>query len=249
MGVEAALVGCMDEHQKIGDNTAKFGLVASGVTREKTGNQEVYPDGVREIVERARGPIIDSLKAIASRWNVKLGVTSHPGCGGGAAQAIGGEEILDVTKNMCRKIGVEYYGHVSIDDEPLELTGTRALSSMVRNESDHHHTATGVVVTIGGGITGQEKDELTTKHGGDFFDVSADWIHGVLDAGISEEDAYAILRQQVLIALAIADGVRENNSPVFIYNAGRIEDQNVVVKNESLATRLMAEFNGQKTKS
>ena len=150
---KVGVVACMDDDAHI--DGVKFGFVASLVTVMKTGNQELFPDSVRLVIDRNREKIFRALGKVAKQLNMPLGVSSHPGCGGAALQNIDVQnELNKLTKSQSEKAGVKYVGCLPVAYRSTQIIGEKGIFGyMAREESDHiHGDACYVDITVGGGI-------------------------------------------------------------------------------------------------
>lgn len=242
MQKKVALVACMDEDLDYGEGVVVFGTAGSLITKVGGGNQTVYPDEKRELVEKTRGVVFGELKRLAEKMGMKLVVTSHAGCGAGAAQEIKGREaLMEVTGKMCDELGLEYAGHIPHASEPVEIGEAGFKAHIGRPEEEHHHGARRVIVTVGGGITEQEIQMVEADGYGDGFVVSADWVRGVLERGeMSEEEVKEWLELHVDIADGIADGVSRGSS-VRVYNANRL-DKGTADRNYEMVVKMLREL-------
>lgn len=223
--VDAVVELCMDDNNEVGPKVVMIGAVASLVTKTGEGNQEVYPDADRQALGRVSSLLAVAMNRFALEKNVPVGTTSHPGCGGGAAQDIPADQLQGITEDMAKTRELEYWGHLAVSDTPQPLEKKLDVDACItRPESNHTHPAKNVVITVGGGITGAEKAALVKKYG-DSFQVSADFLAQALVDGANMGDLKVVVTRQLAIAQAIADGVRDNSSPVIIYDAGDMPDQ------------------------
>lgn len=224
---EVLLTVCEDDAIEAGSNTALIGVVASGEIKLGEGNQDVYPDEDREAMGRVMPVITKVMGDIASDLGISYGETSHPGCGGGNAQAIPADELAVRTKKSVELRGGTYYGHLVVSDRPQPLQeGEKVLAEacITRDESDHHHGASYVFITVGGGVTGDEKQALVERYGSG-FQVSADFLKRAIASGTDRKDLAAILTRQDGIAKVIAPEVGVNEKHVVIFNAGRLLEE------------------------
>jgi hypothetical protein len=219
-GIEA----CIDEHVII--YGVKFGIVGSGITRLGGGNQDIYPDRLRALVNHARPYINRGLKSVTESIGLEFGVTSHAGCGGAALQGIEASEVALETEKVCEEDGVSYFGHLNTDPN--------GKGYMMRGERNHKHTASFANFTIGGGITKKEKDIKTEKEG-EFFDISVDWAASALNQGLGEGEIIEILLLQMRISNFISD-LGKNSKPYRFSDFGRLAKKDVEV-NKSIVTR------------
>lgn len=224
--VEALVMVCEDDDIVAGPGTGLVGLVASGETRLGAGNQEVYPDDDRQAMSRVAPVITEAMNSIATDLGVGYGETSHPGCGGGNAQEIPAEELPQATQRSVEDRGGTFWGHLEVSHEPqlLDADDAEVQASITRPEEDHHHGAEYVFITVGGAISGEEKEALVNEYGPG-FQVSADFLNRAVEANASQDDLRAIILRQIEIAKAIAPGVKENGSRLVVYNAGRLQDE------------------------
>jgi|GEM_PF-4719444 len=223
-----SLVACIDEDIDYGENVVAFGMAGTGITKLGEGNQKVYPDEKREVVEKVRPFAFSALNEIAVGMGMPLLATSHVGCGAAAAQEVPADQIAAVTKKMCTDLEIDYLGHIPHADEPVEVGNSNVEAHIGRSEEEHHHGARRIVITVGGGITEEELQALESDGYGDAFIVSADWLSRVVESGsVSREDALTFVGLQVDIADGIADGVSHFES-VRVWNAGRMESQQML---------------------
>ena len=234
---------CMDEDIDYGENVIAYGVVASGITRMGTGNQELLPDAKREMLAKVSGVVTRRLAKLAEKEGGSFVVTSHAGCGGGAAQAITTAEDLEkTTVALCEELGVEYLGHVPHANEPVEVGNSNVNIHIGRSEAEHHHGARRVIFTVGGGIKERELQILEADNYGDGFIVSADVLaQAVADGDVTEDEAIDYLMLHLDIADGIADGVTKD-SAAYVFNAGRLEGEDMLA-NYALVKKMLARVN------
>ncbi len=239
---QVAVVACMDEDLDYGAGTVVFGTAGSLITRIGGGNQAVYPDTKRELVARTRTAVFTELAKLAKAMGMKLYVTSHEGCGAGAAQEVKGQEALEaVTKTLCDELSLAYAGYIPHGEAPVAIGDSGVMAYIGRPEAEHHHGAQRIIITVGGGITEGEIEMVEGDGYGDGFVVSADWVAGALATGsITEEEAMDWLALHVDIADGIADGVASTSS-VRIYNANRL-DKTTADANHRLVVAMLKKF-------
>ena len=215
-----ALVECMDEHAVVGPKTIKFGIVASALTRySPESNEQVYPIEDRQLIDSLRPRIFNGLKKVSQQLDRILAFTSHPGCGGAIAQGITEQQTPELTMEMCKVNNVIYAGHLPIRTTPGPLPGNpRVNAGMLRDLDDHHHTASRLVITVGGGISGKEIREISS--GGEAFHISCDWLHNAPSVNPHEVKKY--LGLHLNIAREIAEGVRRSRNPFVVFDTGRL---------------------------
>lgn len=219
---KVALIACMDENLGYGAGVYVVGVGGTGVSKLEGGKQELFPDEKRALVERVRLQVFAAIKEVALELDMELGGTSHLGCGWAGGQGIGAEDVPAVTERVLADAEITYWGHIPHAPEPVDLDKKPGVQAFIeRPESDHHHGARSVVLTVGGFITQEEIDQVSTEYG-DAFIISADWLAKAVDSGLSIEDALAFLAVQVDIADGIADGVTKGSS-CQIFNAGRLD--------------------------
>lgn len=237
-----AVVACMDEDLDYGDGIVVFGTAGSLITNMGGGNQAVYPDGKRELVKKTRGVVMAEMKKLAEKMGLTFLITSHAGCGAGAAQEVKGQEALEkVTGEMCRELGVDYAGYIPHAEAPVAIEDSGVMAHIGRSEEEHHHGARRIVITVGGGITEEEIKMVEADGYGDGFIVSADWVAGALASGeVTEQEAKEWLALHVDIADGIADGVAHTAS-VRVYNANRL-DKATADGNHRVVSAMLAEF-------
>ncbi len=230
---------CMDEDLDYGSNVIAYGVVASGITRLKTGNQKLLPDAKRVMLSKVSGVVIGRLALQAEKEGGKFVVTSHVGCGGGAAQEIKTTEDLEATtKAMCEGLDVEYLGHIPHAAEPVEVGNSNVCLHIGRPESEHHHGARRVIFTVGGGITEEELQQLESDGYGDGFMVSVDVLAGAVAEGeLTEEEALDYLELHLDIADGIADGIVKD-SAARVFDAGRLDKERVAA-NKALVEKML----------
>lgn len=244
---KVGVIACMDDDAHI--DGVKFGFVASLATVVKTGNQELFPDSVRLVIDRNREKIFRALGKVAKKLNMPLGVSSHPGCGGAALQNIDGQDELNkLTKTQSEKAGVKYVGCLPVAYRPTQIIGEKGIFGyMAREESDHiHGDASYVDITVGGGIDDESKLKRVKKRGGkQAFELSADWVSYALKDGMSKGDVGLILRTEINIAKAIINKAGNKFEGVEIYNAGLLgNDINETDDNTRTVNELLAELDG-----
>jgi len=237
-----AVVACMDEDLDYGDGVVVFGTAGSLITKIGGGNQTIYPDSKRELVKKTRSIVLREMGKLAEKMGLKFVLTSHAGCGAGAAQEIKGQEALEtVTNKMCDELALTYAGYIPHADKPVAIGTSGIMAHIGREEAKHHHGAMRVVVTVGGGITEEEIKMLEADGYGDGFIVSADWVVGAVASGrVSEEEAMEWLALHVDIADGIADGVAHTSS-VRVYNANRL-DKETADGNHRVVIKMLKQF-------
>lgn len=242
MAEQTAIVACMDEDLDYGPGVVVFGAAGSLITNLGGGNQEVYPDSKRELVAKTRGVVFEILQRMTKEWGGTFWVTSHAGCGAGAAQEVKGQEALEeVTRKMCEELSVEYVGYIPHAESPIEIGESGITAHIGRNEKEHHHGARRVVMTVGGGITEEEIQMVEGDGYGDGFVVSADWVAKAIESGeVTEEEAMEWLALHVDIADGIADGVAHTES-VRVYNANRL-DKKIADANHRVVVKMLKQF-------
>lgn len=237
---------CMDEDIDYGPDVVAFGMVASGITRKQTGNQELLPDSKRDLLTKVGSVVHKHLKAAAEASGTNYLVTSHSGCGGGAAQGITeASELESVTAKMCQSLGVEFLGHIPHAENPVEVGNSNVTLHIGRPEAEHHHGARRVIITVGGGIKEAELQMLESDGYGDGFIVSADTLSVAISAGdISEAEALDYLELHLDIADGIADGVVKDTA-AYVFNAGRLHPETALA-NHALVNKMLARLNKAK---
>lgn len=236
-----AIVACMDEDLDYGPEAVVFGVAGSAVTKMGEGKLELFPDAKRSLLAHVRPIVYATIKNIAKRLGLAFGVTSHVGCGAAAAQAIAKDEVAPLTEEMCKKLGIEYLGHIPHAEAPVTIGNSGLTAHIGRPESEHHHGAHRIVITVGGGITEQEIQMVEGDGYGDGFIVSADWVSQALSGGkVSKDEVLEWLALHVDIADGIADGVMHTAS-VRVYNANRLEKQ-IADANHRLVSEMLKKY-------
>ena len=233
------LVSCMDEGLCYGPGILVAGVGGSAVTQLETGDQVFFPDEKRKLVERVRPVLYNSLERVADDLGFGFGIASHVGCGWAGAQGISEEKVSYSTLVSANRWFLDYYGHISHSQNLVELNCPGLAATMTRPESDHHHDASRIALTVGGFITQNEIEKLTRKEGKPFV-ISADWIAKVARVGGDIKEALDFVELEIDVACGICPGVSKTDS-VRIFNAKRIE-QLEWARNLHLMRALMQRF-------
>ncbi len=215
------LVACMDEALSYGPGVQVAGVAGSGITQLGGGNQEMFPDSKRALVERVRPKLFRSLDWAASQVGAGLEVTSHVGCGWARMQGISDRVLEKVTGQMVKAEGEKYLGHIPFADSPVDSGKPGVAAAILRSPSDHHHDAKSIVLTIGGFITQDEINELSGEFGKPFI-ISADWLDYFARIGGDVREARDFIKLEIDVACGICQGLSETNS-LRIYEAGRLD--------------------------
>lgn len=231
MQINAVKIGCMDEDDVVGGSVVKIGSAGSGVTNDRGGNEELYPPEDRSNMKEAGKHLNKWVVDFSGKIGVPVYATSHPECGAGGAQGFSEEGLIDATKKTFHESGINYAGHLKIADRP-DNTPEADIQSWFTRKNGEHHSASFINITVGGGVSGEEKDKLENEKGGKTFDISADWISSSMDDGFEKSDCVKSLVFQFKLAYAIAEGVRNNPEPFEIFNAKRMNAKDAERNND-----------------
>lgn len=222
MQINAIKIGCMDEDDVVDGSVIKIGVAGSGITNDHGGNEELYPVTDRLNMKEAGTYIGKWVKYFSNKIGVPLYATSHPECGAGSAQGFDEESLIQATKQEYDANGINYAGHLKIADRP-ENTPDADVQSWFTRKHGEHHSASFINITVGGGVSGEEKSNMENAKGGKTFDISADWIGSSISEGFEKTGCVEALVFQFKLAYAIAEGVRNNPDPFEIFNAKRLD--------------------------
>lgn len=235
------VIACMDDDIHIAG--IKFGFIASLVVQMEKGDQGLFPDSIRCLIEDNRAVIFKSIQKAAAKCTLGLGSTSHVGCGGAALQEINDQtELDDLTKIQSERYGINYYGRLSdaLKPQPLDYN-PRVWGYIARSEAvTTHENVAYIDISVGGGITDGEKNNRYQYRGKKAFELSADWIACALDEGMLEEEILALLMTEINIAKAIILKGKNQFRGCEIFDAGRLgNDDNETVRNVQVAKKLL----------
>ncbi len=232
--ISAVKIGCMDENDRVGWDVIKIGIAGSGVTRTEGGDETLYPYIDRENISKASVYIFGWVKKFSKDHKVHSYASDHPECGAAGAQGFTEGETTDNTRMLSDENKVEYTGRLVISKAPVNTPNSTLLSWFNRERGEPHRAAK-VIVTVGGGIKGEEKEKLENESGQGAFDISADWVKYALENGLDADVAIRVLVFQFRLAYAIAGGVRNNPEPFGIFDGKRL------VAAETSENRVIAE--------
>lgn len=219
-----------------------FGLAGSGVVQRGTGDEWKLPDQIRLTFQENQGGVLWGLRNIVRSLGGVMYVSSHAGCGWAGLQNI--VDVAQATANMCATWEVGYAGHVVPGESPVQIGDSPVMAYMGRPEHVHHHGASTLIVTTGGGITGAELYAKTVQAGyGDGFKISADFAaEAVAHNWMSAETAIAIVAAQLDLADGLADR-RIGVGRMFPFNAGRLSSEQADY-NQWVFDQAVASLNG-----
>lgn len=229
MGIRAVKIGCMDEDDLVGEGVVKIGVAGTGAVKIDGGNQELYSNKERAGMAKAISQIFGWSLSFSKKIGVATYSSSHPECGAGGAQGFTEEGLIEETKHLSSEHGITYTGHLDVVTDESEVPGD-SISWFTRKSGPH--TASEINITVGGGITGKEKQSLEKEENNKAFDISADWVDYALKNGADRNEIIDNLVFQFKLAYAIAEGVRKSGNPFKVYNGGRLDASEVSVNEE-----------------
>ena len=220
--ITAARIGCMDEDDRVGPDIVKIGVAGSGVVEKRGGNESLYSIHNRENMELVTPYIFDWVRSFAKKLGVGTYVSDHLECGAGGAQGLTAEKLNKLTSELAVKNGVIHTGQLPMSHAPAK-TSKGDLLSWFDRDPGQPHSAGRITISIGGGVSGEEKEYFEKKSGISSFDISADWCKYALDSRLSQAPVVQNLVFQFRLAYAIAENVRNSSDPFNVFDAKRID--------------------------
>jgi hypothetical protein len=226
--ISVGVLGCMDEALVLKSGSVLYGVGGAAVSTQTQGDMSLFTPEARHLTRTVRPAIYSSLSEISQSMGVPLAVVSHAGCGWAAGMGIRAGEIPYKTQQKVENSGVatKFAGHVERHHKPLNLDQEQGVAGcIIRPETEHLHSAKNIFLTVGGGVTQDEKNRLEITYNGPGFVVSVDYAAKAIEKGLKPKYMEDFLKLQIDVAYAIMNGAPLN---FVVFDGQRMALQNLL---------------------
>lgn len=205
------LAVCMDEANVVGPESLIAGLAGTLVTQEGGGNQNLFPDALRQTIAEVAPLYLQATEKVADTLGLNFVGTDHPGCGWDKAQAISPEDQPAMTRQLLNGVGIPYAGQLPVHSEPLPLDMQSVTAAITRPVEDHVHPADGTILTVGGFMSQAEKTAIMERAGitQGAFHISFDAFHQAVQDGVKPESLLATLTHEVGLTVKLSPAAHD----------------------------------------